>query len=438
MHRVIGATPATVAPTPLILIGVSGHILTLAVMVLLARQLSIDAFETFVAAAAIFTILVASAPFGVDKLSLLVLPRLHRRGDWAAIADFLRFAVRRAAFGIVAMAAVGVTWIYSSGPAAHLPEERLALLLAVLVLPVGVAAYMGFEVLTALGCARQAAGIFRVGSPSIVLAVVAATGLAGTNLTSAGAIMIWGLGWLIGAVALWEALGRLRSPAPRGSPDARKCRTWCRTALPLWAYRVGFALMANAGIIALHRLGHPANVVGSYAAAATVATLMSVVVTSTNRAYSRELALLIDIGDETAIRAIVLARWRWLLPAVGGFLTIVFLVPDRILLIFGPAFVAEGVLPLQILATAGALSMVLALTPTRLKHTGRHGLVLGAMAFALFLQVLLLVMLVPEGGASGAAMSFLAGIAGLHLFMAFGDRGSHARKHVEKTNGTLT
>ena len=427
--------PASVVPTPLILIGISGHVLSSAVTVMLARRLSIDAFETFVAVAAIFTIMVASAPFGVDKLALVVVPPLHRQRDWAAVAHFLRFAIRRAAFGVAVMGAVGVAWALSPFPVPHLPEERASLLLGVLVLPVGVVAYMGFEVLTALGQARQAATIFRVGVPGLALAAVAATGLGGVTLSGAGAIMIWGFAWSVGAAVSWNVIHRLHPHRMRGFPDARVCRSWSRLALPLWAYRVGFALMANAGLIALYRFGHPAHIVGSYAAAATVAGLMSVVVTSTNRAYAREVALHLDLGDQAALRALVLARLRWIVPVVSVMLTVVFLVPEGILGIFGPAFVAEGVLPLQILAVTAALSMVLALTPTRLKHAGRHGRVLGAIFFALTLQVVLLVLLVPEGGAPGAAVSFLAGITGLHLFMAFDGWVSHSKQPINKRMG---
>ena len=58
-----------------------------------------------------------------------------------------------------------------------------------------------------------------------------------------------------------------------------------------------------------------------------------------------------------------------------------------------------------------------------------------AIFFALTLQVVLLVILVPKGGAPGAAVSFLAGITGLHLYMAFDGWVSHAKQPINKRMG---
>jgi O-antigen/teichoic acid export membrane protein len=175
--------------------------------------------------------------------------------------------------------------------------------------------------------------------------------------------------------------------------------------------------MTSAGVLALDVLGQPSDAVGGYAAAASIVGLMTVLVTSTNRIYARDLALEIHVGTPESLQAILRRRLTWMLPVTGLALTTLWLFSTELLALFGPEFATHGVWPLRILACGAAVSMLFALTPTLLKYTERYSAVLRAVGLGAGLQVLLLVLLVPRYGPVGAALAATAGIAVKHLWL---------------------
>ena len=72
-ERVGDMTPGPKA-APLGAIVIAGQVLAFAVTILLARNLAAPEFEAYAAASAVFTLLVALAPLGTEKLALRVLP----------------------------------------------------------------------------------------------------------------------------------------------------------------------------------------------------------------------------------------------------------------------------------------------------------------------------------------------------------------------------
>ena len=95
---------------------------------------------------------------------------------------------------------------------------------------------------------------------------------------------------LLGAavqVARRHACGGVARGAGRGGGLAG-------AATPFWLYRLAVGLIAQSGIIALDRLGAPPDAVGAYAASVTLVAPLLVVSTATSRAYSRDVAILLD------------------------------------------------------------------------------------------------------------------------------------------------
>ena len=245
--------------------------------------------------------------------------------------------------------------------------------------------------------------------PGTALALVALLVLAG-HPSAIAALIAWGIGWAAAAALLLRRLATVL-PASMATAAVADAAAWRRDARPLWLYRVATAVMAQAAILALDWLGAPPAAVGAYAAASGIAALALVLATATNRAYAGELARLIDRRDFAAIAALRARRLRWLLPVLAAFLVGVLGFAPQLLGLFRPEFVAEGTLPLRLLALAAALSISLALAPTYLKYRGRNRTVFAALCAAALLQLALLVALVPSHGATGAATAYALAVA---------------------------
>jgi O-antigen/teichoic acid export membrane protein len=387
-------------------IALAGQVLVAVLTARLAHALSLEEFEAYAVAGAAFLLLVAIAPFGAEKLALRVLPPLLERGDWSQAHGYLRFALRRAFLGTAAVGTAGLAWALGLR---NLPEPiQAAFLVAIFVLPVGVLAHLGLEMLTAAGAVRFATAVYRLAVPATALAFILLLPELGVTLTGALAIAAWGAGWMAAAAAL---LLRLRAGAPPAilqDPPRRNDPAWHRAAGPFWTYRIAVALMAQAGIIALEWLGAGPAAVGAYAAATAVAGLGLVLSTATNRAYSREIAILVERGAGAGLADVLRHRRRWLLPCLALYLAVVFTFSRHILGLFRADFIEEGLWPLRILALAAAVSGACALAPTVLKYLSRNRTTFRAVASAAAVQVVLLALLIPGLGATGAALAFSA------------------------------
>lgn len=415
--------PEAEGPWRLVVIAVAGNMLVAVLTARLARTMSLEAFEAYAVAAAGFLLLVSVAPLGVEKLALRVLPPLAERGDPQRVDAYLRFALRHACIGTALAGAAGLVWAFG---VRDLPAAaRTAFIVAVLGLPFGVLAKLGLEILTALGGARLATGIVRLGVPAIALGLVLTLSRQGADLTGAAAVAAWGAGWVAAATLLalrvWAAAPSAHMPAPPG----REAAAWRRAAAPFWIHRLGTALIAHSGIIVLDWMGASAAAVGGYAAATVVIGLGLVLSTATTRAYAREVAILIDRRDGSGLDQMAGRRRRRLLPVLALFLGVTFAFSDPILALFRPDFVEEGVPALRILALSAVFTMVFALAPTVLKFRARNGASLGLVAAAAVLQIVMLLVLVPPLSATGAAIA-----SALSAVVLYGGSAFLARRAV--------
>ena len=205
---------------------------------------------------------------------------------------------------------------------------------------------------------------------------------------------------------------------------------WRAAARPLWLYRLAVGLQAQVGILALGGFNAPPVAVGAYAAATAITSPALVLATSTNRAYSRDIAILISRCDADGLTATVRRRRRWLLPGTGSFVTASFAFAGPLLALFRPEFVAAGTWPTRILAIAAAVSITFSLSPTVLKYSDKSALVLRTVAIAVAIQTVLLACLVPVFGATGAALSYLSSVTLLYSWCAVASKSD--LKRLEK------
>ena len=69
---------------------------------------------------------------------------------------------------------------------------------------------------------------------------------------------------------------------------------------------------------------------------------------------------------------------------------------------------------LPVLASAAAFTIFFSLAPTYLKYVKRNRLVLGTAAGAAAAQIVLLALLVPRFGATGAAIAYAVSMCGMY------------------------
>lgn len=404
--------PESIEP-PLALLAVLGQGLVYLSSLLLARQLPGDGFDDYVVASAVFMLMATVAPLGTDKYALRALPVYLERKDWARAHGYLRFALRRVIVVSLLLAVVVLAW--ALWPGASLADSaRRSVAVAALAVPLGALANFGLEALTASGRKVAALAIVRITVPATALACIGLLLALQVELSAMWAVACWGPGWLLGlALMLWVGRRSL-PPALRLTAPLDEAPHWRAEARPFFVYRLAMGLLGQSALIAMAWLQAPATAIGAYAAAAATASLATVLATSTNRAYGRRLSILLERGDSPGVRQLRRERLRWLLPALGLFLGSCMVFGRDILQMFRPAFADAGTTALYILAAAATVSVLLSLAPTYLKYQRHKRATYLTVASAALAQALLLWLLVPPLGATGAAAAHALAMCGMY------------------------
>ncbi|PZU48535.1 MAG: hypothetical protein DI568_07000 [Sphingomonas sp.] len=398
-------------PVGLVAIAIAAQLLGFAVTLLAARLLGVGGFEAYAVASALFVVLATMAPLGSEKHALRHLPLLLQSGLLGRARGLLRFGATRTLRVAAAAALLTVAWALAALP---VTEMRTAILVTCLSLPAGALCHYAVEVLTAANRPGLAMLLFRLLVPAAALPLLGVVLLSGHQLSGPLVVGAWGLGWLLALAALATAFRRAVPPTLWQAPPEQDRPRWRAEARPFLVYRLSMSVLAQAPLLMLGLLGAPGGNIGAYAAAASTAAMITVLATATNRAYGRELGLLIGAGDGPGIARIRQARLRWMLPAVLGLGGFFMLFAGPILSLFQPAFATTGVWPLRLLVMANALSVLLALAPTILKYRAQTSATYAIVASAALLELLLLALLVPLFGVTGATLSYLLAVGGLY------------------------
>lgn len=394
----------------LVLLAVAGQAIAYGLQIFVARRLTISGFEAYVVASAIFIVLAAVAPLGVEKYTLRKLPALIEAADWSRASGLIRFGLRRTAVSALVAGSLVAGWAAWRGGG----ETQRAILVTCLSLPAGALVHYGLDLLTAAGRPFRALAIFRIFVPGMALALLVCASALGAAMTGPLAVAGWGAAWLVAlalmTVGLRETIdARVVAAAPQS--DARE---WRPAARPFMVYRAALVLLGQAGVLALELLGPGASDVGAYAAAMATVSMAAVLATATNRAYGRDLSILLAQGDLAGVRTLKRERLIWLAPGIGVFLFVALVFPQALLGLFRPEFGIEGALPLRLLAVTTAVTVAGALSPTWLKFRDRRRLLYAITAAAAAAQVIMLAVLVPLYGATGAALAYAVSMTGLY------------------------
>jgi O-antigen/teichoic acid export membrane protein len=404
-------------PASLVAIAISGQAVAYVLSMLMARRLGVAGFEAYAVASAVFILLATFAPLGAEKYALRQLPALLRRADWGRARGLLTFGFRRTL--VTALATGALVGFWSGWARDYSDETRLAILVTCLSLPAGALAHYGVEVLTAAGRPLLALGTFKLLVPTLALGLAGALFVTLPEVSGAQAIGCWGLAWAVAVIVMAAAFQRSAPGAIFAADPIRELAAWRSETRPFFVYRVSLALVGQAGVIALELLHPSAVAVGAYAAAMGTVSLAAVLATSTNRAYGRELALVLDRRDFDTLLAMRRQRLLWLAPMIALFLAVAFGFSRQILEVFRPEFAQEGAVALRILAASTAFTVLFSLAPTYLKFQKRNQTTYSVVAGAAAGQLVLLIALVPPYGATGAAAAYAVSMCGMYGLFAW-------------------
>ena len=396
----------------LALIGFAGQVIAYAISVTLARQLGVDGFEAYVVATAVFILMVTVAPLGIEKYALRALPALLDRGDWGLASGLLHYGLRRTLLTSFVIGLGIGAWAWTVRDFAD--ATRLAIVVSCISLPAGTLVFYGVEVLSAFGRETSALLLFRVAVPVMTFAFIAILLLSPVSISGPLAVACWGLACAVVLALMANEVWRAAPPGFFRVRQIEQPSTWRAGAQPFLIYRISLGLLGQAGVIALDWLQPSEAAVGAYAAAMGTAGLVAVLASATNRAYARQLSILLEQKDFATLLNLHRERLYWLLPALAMFLLIAFAFTRELLWLFRPEFVDEGLVPLRLLSCATAFSVLFALAPTYLKYRQRNHATFVTVACAAATQVILLLLLVPHYGAVGAAVAFAVSMCGMY------------------------
>lgn len=386
-------------------VAVVGQLFAFSISVLLARHLSVDAFEAYVVAAALYLLLLALAAQGLDKYALRLMPGKFDRGQWQLAGDYFVFALTRILVGAVVVGILAAIW---AREVREFPPGTLrAVYVSCATVPVGVLVHFLSAVLSATGdCVRSAATTLLL-VPAVTLALIGIGVAASLEMSGATSIACWAAGWLVALVVVGRWV-HLAWTGPRGRISDGSVRPpWRHDAFPFWFHRLAMGVVAQIAVLMLDWLQPSAAATGAYAAAMSLATVAAVLAVSTNRMYGREFSILMERNEYPAIYRVCLHRLQWLLPTLGVFLLVTLLFAPQLMKLFRPEFALEGTAALRILALTTATTVVLGVAPTYLKYQRQSRITFVALGACALLQVGLLLALVPRLEATGAAIAYM-------------------------------
>jgi len=371
--------------------------------VVLARLLGAAEYGAYAFAIAFAGFLAIPAVLGHDSLAVKESAVLKATQSWSRLRAFSAGARRRVLFLSLIVTAAGFLFL-SSAQTSLAPGFQHATLFSLVVVPIvallrlhegflrGIGHVViaqvpdkafrpGLFLLFALGAPLVFAD-FRSGAQAVVLNVFATT-----------------LGFLL-IVGLWyryrPAENHLAPVDPAGDKGFRH-------ALP-------FALLAGLGIIntqtdvlMLGFMGTPEDV-GFYRIASRVASLVAFALTAVGAALAPRIAALHATGDRSEMQN---------LSTKAALATTLFALPMALVLVFGGSWILllfgeefqKGSTALAVLSVGQLINAAMGVVGLLLTMTGHHALVARTLTFSAVLNIALNAALIPQFGASGAAIA---------------------------------
>lgn len=364
---------------------------SLALFVVMARELGAEGFGAFNFALSLATVLIAASGFGMDSLLAREISRDHQRAHYF-VTNVVAFKVVTSLVLVAAMAIIVNVGNYDS-------DVRLAVYL--IGLGVAIENLAGTWHYTMQGFERLA-----LVSPSLIVQrlATAAVGIAllvtGHGLVAVSAVYLGGavLGWLTAAILLHTRVVR-----PQFSLNPSDWIGLARTAIPIGIIGLLFSVLLQFDVALLSFFtGGDKEEVGVYSAAFRVVSALFFLSWTLSQAMQPWLT---RQGDEVAlVRGYALGLKTITAAMLPLGIALAVLAEPIVDLLYGPEY-AASVTPLQLLAVVIAVYGINQLTGVSLISRYRPGAFRTALLVVIAQNIACNAMLIPLFGADGAALT---------------------------------
>lgn len=381
--------------------------------VILARSMGASEYGIHVTVWTAVLIAGGMATLGLNLGVMRLIPVYRAAGDTDGLRGLV-VGARALAFGLGVLAAAVGYAVLETLPMSD--SHRAAAEAAVLCLPLFAMADVQDGLGRGHGWMMPALLPPYVLRPLLLLAVMGIAYLAGAPLiavtAAASAAIAVGLAAVVQALWLHAKLRKAQGAGPR-SYDARM---WIVSSLPLLAVATAELMLQNTDVLVLSRFAPPAEVAIYFAAAKTM-SLMMFVHYAVGSAMASRFAGLKERGDLDGLQAAAGDAVSWTFwPSLA--VAMLILVCGRPLLeLFGPGF-ADAHMVMAVLVMGFLIRSAMGPAEMLLSMMGEQRACAVAMATGALTGLVLNLVLVPIGGAMGAAVATSISLATVGLLNA--------------------
>jgi O-antigen/teichoic acid export membrane protein len=302
----------------------------------LANALGVENFDRYAVAVASVVFCSTLVELGLGKQGIRLLPHYIASGEDQLAAGYWRFSMRVVlGLGVTVGVLVSLQDLLSPtvGPLAS--DEAMYLL------PIIALTGVGAELLLACGAAVLATVVVRLVVPSVLLVFViwaANSSDSASLLVPDTALLVYGLGWLLGLVVLFGVFVFVCPPAVLRGPVRHDSRAWLRGGLGFLGVAVATSALLE-GTVALAEFARVESAdISIYAVCVETGGFVLVLVKSLDKFYLQRIAGLITQGNLEEIHRI--RRRRALLTVVvcTGFCVAIVAAGRPLLARFGEGF----------------------------------------------------------------------------------------------------
>jgi O-antigen/teichoic acid export membrane protein len=372
--------------------------------VVLARTIGTQGYGTYAYAMAILTLLMIPGEFGTPNLLVREIAAGEARQEWSQIRGIIIRFLQIVFVVSILLATIAATSIYLLG--ANIPETlQNTLLLMLILLPVltlsqtMLYAMRGFQHVVK----SQAVGL--LARPLLVLIVVALLFTFAPNLRSPQLVMVIqiAVGVLLGGYTIY-LLYRYMPPPVRTVTATYKTRQWVGSAIPFILLSSAFLINSQADIIMLGMF-QPVEDVGIYRVATQGAGLVAFGLQAVNSVVAPQFAKMYAKNEMALLQRLVTTSARIVLLIATPFALIFIFAGDTLItLIFGAEF-AQAYAPLKVLTYGQFFNAAMGSVGFLLTMSGQEKVALKIMLITATLNVMLNLILIPQFGATGAAIA---------------------------------
>ncbi|WP_181704636.1 lipopolysaccharide biosynthesis protein [Chthonobacter rhizosphaerae] len=394
---------------------VAGAAIAYLSQVVLARWMGMYEYGIFVVVYVWITILSQIGNLGFSSSVIRFIPEYRATGDLARLWGVLR-ASRLAAAGFsTGLAAVGALAAVTL-PGAVDEHYVLPILLGAVCLPLFCLTEVQDGIARSFAWSDLAFGPTYIWRPVGVLAVMVAFHEADLPMTAVTACLAMIVATWITALGQLVGLRRRVAAAVERRAARTDWRVWLGVSLPILLVDGFYALLTSVDVLMISHFGTPEDVAVYYAATKTLA-LVHFVAYAVRAASGPRFAYDHYAGDRVGLEAMVRTAVRWTFWPSVAVSTLVLLVGDRLLALFGADF--AGGAGLLVILVFGILARAsIGPVETLLTLAGRQTTCAAIFGVALAVNVALNLVLIPAYGLYGAAAATAVAMVAEALLLA--------------------